>query len=496
MGDAEYMIDNGLDPFMKKNSDGSLEEWDGGLNPIYREKMEFINARKNKKINKTHLIVIKKNDHDDHVYIDYIPIVNPLRKELDDLYDKCDTKNSVKSNVNEILDCNIEFREVLGEKDYCKHLHRPYQGIEDMAELSFCYDDKLTEEEKNDELEEDKAYLKKQMKIRDLPYAIEKTYESLTDDNSVLAASHRMCGWAEPRFNLTKDFSVQFLTNFGYGSVSYFYTKIRFKEIDIVPFSDWVVYSDGDLYEIIRYSTKYDLKNKYWENAMKYARDAMNLYLDDEKKFIIKYIIGECELLVNGLEYILTDECKFPYFSKFHRAYDNKYRFENRRILVKYRGEKITGALSFINSMAEYEGITSVSKFIKKIEEFNAVIQPTLIKEIDQVAIELERAEEELARIEPIYNNVKTVYMHLRKLRNRMKRIVKVRRQKTATKDCNNMSLEDLFQRKYPNYGIICTDYNKLSKEYFYVKSLIRELKGFAGCFNNYNKKITAHFFA
>ena len=41
---------------------------------------------------------------------------------------------------------------------------------------------------------------------------------------------------------VTPNFSVEIKTNFGYGSVSYFYTKLKYKNIEITPFSEWVDY--------------------------------------------------------------------------------------------------------------------------------------------------------------------------------------------------------------------------------------------------------------
>jgi hypothetical protein len=43
-----------------------------------------------KKINESHLIVLKKNTDDEGVSIDYLPIVNPSRGLFDDAYLKCD----------------------------------------------------------------------------------------------------------------------------------------------------------------------------------------------------------------------------------------------------------------------------------------------------------------------------------------------------------------------------------------------------------------------
>jgi hypothetical protein len=333
------------------------------------------------------------------VYVDYIPIENPLRIELDNLYHKCDPDNYKYENLNDLLDSNEKFRDVLKKKDFCYFLNRPYQEIDSLESLEFVYDKNLTKEDKCTEMEDDAKYLKNQLQYRDLPYAVEQTYNNITDDN-ILAVSHSMRGWADPEFNLIDKFCVQFLTNFGYGSVSYFYVKLKFNKIDIVPFSDWVVYSsDGDLYEIIRYSKKLSVEDHSWYEAMKYVADAVNLFTKDKEQFIHKHILGECELLLNGLDYMLNDSIKFPYFSKFHGEYSQEYKFDNRWLLTKYRGEKITGALNFITSIKAFDEIVDVRDIISRLKDINLKFQPILLDEIECLKIDLQKVNKELCEI-------------------------------------------------------------------------------------------------
>jgi hypothetical protein len=83
---------------------------------------------------------------------------------------------------------------------------------------------------------------------------------------------------------------------------------LKYKNIDITPFSEWVDYEFAQFSEIIRYSQSYILRNEYWLDAMEYSRDACNLSLVDEVKFVEKYVIDECEKMVRGLENILNKE--------------------------------------------------------------------------------------------------------------------------------------------------------------------------------------------
>ncbi len=74
-----------------------------------------------------------------------------------------------------------------------------------------------------------------------------------------------------------------------------FYAKLIFKDIDIIPFSEWVEYRNITYNEILQYSRKYKVENQSWKNAMEYVKDASNLCIKDELNFIKTYIITECE---------------------------------------------------------------------------------------------------------------------------------------------------------------------------------------------------------
>ena len=73
-------------------------------------------------------------------------------------------------------------------------------------------------------------------------YSIRKAYETCKSDENIIIFSHRTSGWSNPVYQLTPNFSVEVLTNFGYGRSSYFYTRLKYKNIEITPFSDWINY--------------------------------------------------------------------------------------------------------------------------------------------------------------------------------------------------------------------------------------------------------------
>ena len=270
-----------------------------------------------KKINETHLIVLKKNTNDDGVSIDYLPIINPLRGLFDDAYLKCDDDRFDMEYVNEILDYDHRLREVLLDYNFCLHVRRPWQGLDNDSKISYSHSNNdLTNEEKKGEVLKDKKDLKELLKKHDLAYAIELAYENAINDSNIVAISHRKHGWSYPSFDLTKNLNVQFLTNFGYGGRSYFYVKLRFKNIDIIPFSEWVRYEDSRYDELISYSQDYRVDNHSWQGAMVYIKSAVNLCVKDEEKFVEKYITSECEWLVSGLKDIIAERKQMNNFDE------------------------------------------------------------------------------------------------------------------------------------------------------------------------------------
>ena len=151
-------------------------------------------------------------------------------------------------------------------------------------------------------------------------FNIEFAYDKAKKVPNILVYSHRISGWSNPEYKITDNLRQQVKTNFGYGSVSYFYSLITFKNIQITPFSEWIDYRYSNFSEVIRYTRSFrsrvlvldrnnkpwyyktKIDNSYWHNAIEFTKNAANLSLTNEEEFVEKYIISECENLVNGLE--------------------------------------------------------------------------------------------------------------------------------------------------------------------------------------------------
>lgn len=442
------------------------------------------------KINETHLIVLRKEGNSNIVKIDYEEIINPIRKELDYIYEISENNKYSLQDLENIISKNEDFKKILGYRNFCKFLSNPYQGISS-SEIDYAFffqienksEKELTKEEKLKLSQEKKNRLISEFKYRDLPYAIDKTYEKCNNDKGILAYSHRKVGWAMPKHNLVNNFSIQFRTNFGYGSVSYFYTKLKYKEIDIIPFSDWIIYQHAKLHEIIRYSVKHQTTNESWYEAMEYAKNAIDLFNRSEKEFINKYILNECESMVEGLENILS---KHIFSFKQYNGKYREYEYKDKRLLIEFRGEKISGALRFISNIIEYNDIIEVQSFINTIIKLNKSIEPILRTELKAVCEELKNARLQFNIIKEKYEPVKEEYEFLSELKDRITNVIE--KKETEIEEDNKTDIDACFEERHPKYIEIKKRYEELKEDYYKLNSLINQLDRFE---KNYNKYIT-----
>ena len=87
-------------------------------------------------INSTHLVVLKKNNHDKTVLIDYLLLSNPKRKLLDRAYKKCRDEHFHKEYPNEILDADEELRSIF-LKDYDFYNSDKYKNSDYISKYGF-----------------------------------------------------------------------------------------------------------------------------------------------------------------------------------------------------------------------------------------------------------------------------------------------------------------------------------------------------------------------
>ncbi|MEY5047534.1 MAG: hypothetical protein RLZZ175_893 [Bacteroidota bacterium] len=462
----------------------------------------------NNKINEDCICVLKKNSNTNQIDIDFINIENENESLLNTFSNICNTQNI--ENIIEFISNSKALNELNSNYRYCIKLSGHNEGLKEkpnlIEDIKKRY--KIIEENKNQyDLIITNSTIKGQndfeKNINDLKdtilntfilwnkaSSISKCYYKCQKDTSILTFSHRINGWSNPVYQLTDNFSIEIKTNFGYGKSSYFYIKLKFKEIEITPLSEWIEYEFAKFSEIIRYTQSYPLVNEAWSDVMKYSKDACNLSIINEMLFIDKYILKECEIMVNGLENILNnEEFLFKKINTFEKIKVNKEGI----LLIDFRGEKISGALDFINKILEYENISTISAFINRIEICNKKIQPTLLIESENIKKTLLNLSLEIESL----NNTYTLLYKENEAFNHKRKLIKNEIQLIENKqvEINEIDLIDkTFNERYPEYLEFIQHFTQIVEKLKYSRDKYQLNLTLYNNFISYLNKIDIYF--
>lgn len=442
-------------------------------------------------INIDALCVLKFAPNSELIMVDYEKIPRPLDSDFEQLESQFSVEynNDAKSILSYVRK-HSRLKILLEKYNYCSKLSNSFQGLNLFSDIPTIENKCSTTEE--DRKKKEKEILLDNLKERLQAYYLELAYkicEQKRLQKSILAYSHRKVGFGTPKYELNPNFSIELKTNFGYGNVSYFYTRIKYNELDIIPFSDWVIYEKAHLFEIIRYSAKHQLKNESWIEALEYSRDACNLSLTDEIAFVRKYVIDECERMVSGLEKFLDGE-KFTFVNLEKISTDVHKEGHN---LIEFRGEKLSGALDFIEKIIQFDKIAEIKEFVKRIEICNEKAQPMLTKEDLLIKQELIEWYKKLDVLKPIYEDLEkrnTVYVNLKSiLRKKM-----ITDKEFTIFNFNNEELEKRFNEQNPEYEKFVPEHKEKKERYLALTAQILSLETSMANLERYNKAIKVYF--
>ena len=467
------------------------------------------------KINEKFLCILKYNE--DELIIDYEPIENFFSTEKEIISKLCKIDFDNLSNIIEYLKNTESILQLQKEFKYCEELDYPYQGftvnitkyLEHIIQKRDLFYMKMREDENYDiikDVNKLQSEINKDFYLWTSAYNIEKTYRKCFDNKSILTFSHRMNGWSNPEYKLSKNFTLEIKTNFGYGGSSYFYIKLKYKNIEITPFSEWVDYEIAKFSEIIRYTKSFSykvfkgiydgkrvykqiIKNSNWEDAIEFTKIACNISLKNEADFIKKYIINECDRMIIGLENIFSVN-NFTFKDEYDKHYEIS---KTGHQLMEFRGEKLSGALDFINKILEFNEITEIQVFIINIEKYNRKIQPLLVEELEHINLNLDLLNSEIIILKPEYLELEKENQNYIRYKNEIKK---------QLVDYNELNIEDfdfekfnkIFLDKFPNYIKFKKNFDDISKKYRTLTENIYNLTKIYKSIETYNIKIINYF--
>ena len=300
-----------------------------------------------------------------------------------------------------------------------------------------------------------------------------RTISEVKNQKNTLMLSTENIGWTTYEYKINEDMTISIHTNFGYGWSSYFYLCMKYKGIDILPYSAIVKYYYADVIELRRYTRNYLRERNSWKDCFAFVEETVNFSTKSPMFFIEKWVINEVKEMMRGLKRIATNpayEIERLFKDRGARVgngiinvrYANNYDKEDYKIYkdetdVVFKAEKITGALQFLDNLTQFSKILPViQEYIDEIKELNIRIQPEILNCINKVQRDIDRitpkriALEE--KIEAVGNLIKP----------HSEKIDKLIADNTSKK--RHEILSD-YKKENPEYITLCNERDELNSE-------------------------------
>ena len=340
-------------------------------------------------INETCLMVLRKDGDREELVSEYLPLTFKDQVKLNELLKRC-SPNSVTTEqlYDDVVDSGLGY--LLKGYNFCEEVGGTYQDCYPIWRNQRMYS---------------KYGLLNQLKRRAIAYCLSEKYEECNNDPTIVAYSTRLIGWRCMNFTLNEELSISYDTNFGYGSANYFTAILKYKNIEILPYSMWVHYYNCNAFQILRYTRVYGIANSEWKSALEFGRDVYNSLLNDPSGFANKWLVGEVESMVDGLISIFNNHSSII---AVNESNNTRRQLQTKEEIVLYKGEKMSGALSFIDKIKAIETLNiPMGNYIETILDLNRRMVPELQKVIDEYRnclegkqAEYEKLLEEIAPIE------------------------------------------------------------------------------------------------
>lgn len=428
-----------------------------------------------------------------------------------------------------------EYPEFLTFEDYQKKLksHEEYINSEDYL-LKFCDEKiellrlKLQSEERykervkkivEREMREYIDFTRKSFQYKRFLYAhryTEKLYE-IKRDSEVRMWSTDQIGWKDFEYKVNDDITVYIKSNFGYGSASYFFCNLKYKEINILPYTSVVKYYYVKMIDFIRHTRTYAIERNSWAQVFDFAIVAANMAKHEPERFAKQWIVNEVEEMMVGIrEIINSPKKKLEHFLNFDRDIEiGSYRlFRNcsdtdrkeyevlpgEKILA-FKAEKITGCLLLLDNLRSLTEIAPIIvPYIEEIEQMNRLLLPEIDSHIESLKRDIQRLEEKLTAVKKeIHTLAPTIKSHNRdieKLRLEMDKS----KSEASTDGCIYTHSTEEAEREYvkvhPEYVQLKKDYDELKENQAELEKRIdrrnRFLEILEKCKNRISKYLTA----
>ena len=462
---------------------------------------------KNVVMNINHIAVISKQNNG---------LLKFTKREITNNYiDIIDRLKEMEQNSNRtILDMQQCFVKVFAKKDYfdmCwphsysssyisgigypKYL--TYDEYESMLkkELDTLKGSELQNNELENKIQKYKQELKYDFLNRCIKYIhgynfkLEKS--KIINESEIIMSSSERIGFTNYTYNVNEDVVISINTNFGYGYSSYFLLSMKYKGIEILPYSAMIHYYHANIIELKRYTRQYDLVRDSWNVAFDFVVESVNLATTNPDVFIKKFIINEVNEMVLGLKNIAchpNTEIK-RFLDNSNKSLINGMSYSVRNISwnekidykvywnemdIAFKAEKITGALMFLEQLSELvEIFPAIQTSIDEIKSLNINLAPEIERTIADIAAKINK---DCLKSEKLEESIENLKKQIIPHEENIKKI-----QASCSNDSEKVQIKEKYRsdEKNAEYARLCSELDKLQRENSELKGHVQKRRNF-----------------
>ena len=336
-------------------------------------------------------------------------------------------------------------------------------------------------------------------------------------ENNVRMYSTDQIGWKDFEYKVNDDITAYIKTNFGYGAASYFFCNLKYKDINILPYSWTVEYYYVDF---IRYTRRYSPRRTSWSEAFNFTVTTANMAKHEPEKFVKEWIVNEVEEMMKGMrEYMSSPDTKLTEFlnpksktllydikgvaeyaaKNVIRNCSNRDREEYKAMkgekVIAFKAEKITGSLLLLDNLKKLSEIASVIiPYIKEIEEMNLKLQPEIDWHINNISEEINKLNVKLnSFIKELAPLTARMELHKSNIENLLETTNKDRENKDKI---SKIEAENVYAKRHPEYTNLKNKIENLTEKKEALEKEITRRERFVNILTKCKKRIAKYIIA
>lgn len=319
--------------------------------------------------------------------------------------------------------------------------------------------------------------------------------ESDTDN---VMYSKESIGWCCYEYKVNEDVKIYVNTNFGYGYSSYFTLGLKYKGIDILPYSSVVNYYYADMRDILRYLRNYSTQSNSWNLAFDFVEKTANQAATEPDKFCEKFLKNEINAMLAGLGDVVANPDAFLNKFSTMTSEDNdsglitvranmnvdeksKFKVYPYEMAVAFMAEKIMNALMLLNNLESVSKVYSpVQNAVLKVKEISLKGLPKIKECADKMIPKLNSLREALNKID---DRLERITSEIEKHEEVITSMVEDNNNKGE--DVSFYTVEQEYKNTHKEYSNLCEEKRKLVDERSKVNEELRTRLDFLDVLND-----------